>query len=150
MPPEYYSSPYCFLELAQRRMGLICSRQYVCMDLVLIDIQNCGTRQENNGSSNLCLVLHKDCLLVQLVFMIRIGNSLHLTVKSCFAAVYWIESKFLNSTSCLQSVELGPVERVRFYFLEAVPNQVPVEDTMLLILLHCQWHLMPRSLSWTF
>lgn len=59
-------------------MSIIFRLQGVGTYLVPIKIQQYGAEQENNGASNLCLVLHNVCLLVHSVFMIRKRKALNL------------------------------------------------------------------------
>ena len=68
-PSDYFSSSFCFLSLTLRKMSIIFRLQSVCTYLVPINMQQYGAEQENNGASNLCLVLHKVCLLVHSVFL---------------------------------------------------------------------------------
>lgn len=67
---NHFSSAFCFLNLTLRKISII-FRLGVCTYLVPINIQQSRAEQENNGASNLCLVLHNSCLLVHSVFMIR-------------------------------------------------------------------------------
>lgn len=77
---NHFSSAFCFLNLTLRKMSIIFRLQGVCTYLVPINIQQYRAEQENNGASNLCLVLHNVCLLVHSVFMIRKRKAL--TVNS--------------------------------------------------------------------
>lgn len=152
--PNPFSSTFCFVNLTRRKMSIIFRLQGVCTYLVPIKIQQYGAEQENNGASNLCLVLHNVCLLVHSVFMIRKRKALNLNntlnsnilyrpVTVCCCQLSMGERSWLSK--CLQCVELGSIECMRLYFFEAVSNQVPVKDTMLEVLVCCQTHQGQRT-----
>lgn len=114
-------------------MSVIFRLHGVRTDLICIYYQQYGAEQENKGASNLYLVLHNTCLPVHSALNDYKKKSLRAkehtyhqpNVSACIVVAI-----LAHLSKCLQGVELGSVECMRFDILEAVSKQIPVRDTM--------------------